>query len=234
MINNKKILAVITARAGSKRLPNKNILDLAGKPLIAWTIQCAKKAKFISKIIVSTDSIKIKDIAEKYGAEVPFIRPKELATDSAKTISVLKHAILFYNNKFDYILLLQPTSPLRETKDIDTAIELLGANTEAIVSVCKTEHSPLWTNVLSEDLSMSNFMINENTNTHFQELPKYYRINGAIYLAKIDYFYQANGFIGNKTKAYIMPKSRSIDIDTDIDFEYCKNILNNEKKDGIL
>ena len=158
MINNNKILAVITARAGSKRLPDKNILDLAGKPLIAWTIEPAKQSKFIDKIIVSTDSIKIKNISEKYGVEVPFIRPKELASDSASSISVLKHAILFYKNKFDYIVLLQPTSPLRKTLDIDNAIKMLGEKTEAIVSVCETEHSPLWTNVLPKDLSMSNFI----------------------------------------------------------------------------
>ena len=226
MINNKKILAVITARAGSKRLPNKNILDLAGKPLIAWTIQHAKRSKFIDKIIVSTDSIKIKDISEKYGAEVPFIRPKELSTDSANSISVLKHAISYYKNKFDYILLLQPTSPLRKTHDIDNAIRLLGINAKAIVSVCETEHSPLWTNVLPKDLSMSNFLKKEYINKRSQDLPKYYRINGAMYIAQIDYFYKYNGFFGNKTKAHIMPQNRSIDIDTDIDYKICKNILN--------
>lgn len=226
MINNKKILAVITARAGSKRLPNKNILDLAGKPLIAWTIQHAKRSKFIDKIIVSTDSIKIKDISEKYGAEVPFIRPKELSTDSANSISVLKHAISYYKNKFDYILLLQPTSPLRKTNDIDNAIRLLGINAKAIVSVCETEHSPLWTNVLPKDLSMSNFLKKEYINKRSQDLPKYYRINGAMYIAQIDYFYKYNGFFGNKTKAHIMPQNRSIDIDTDIDYKICKNILN--------
>ena len=225
MINNNKILAVITARAGSKRLPHKNILDLAGKPLIAWTIEHAKKSKYIDKIIVSTDSVRIKDISEKYGAEVPFIRPKELATDNADLILVLRHVISFYKNKFDYILLLQPTSPLRSTNDINNAIRLLDVNTEAIVSVCETEHSPLWTNVLPKNLSMSNFIKKEYINKRSQDLPKYYRINGALFIAKIGYLNKMNGFFGNKTKAYIMPQNRSIDIDTEIDYDICKNIL---------
>jgi len=225
MYNNKKILAVITARAKSKRLPNKNILDLAGKPLIAWTIDTAKKSKYIDKLIVSTDSEDIKKISEKYGAEVPFLRPDELSNDTADSISVIKHAINFYQGQFNYILLLQPTSPLRTVKDIDNAIEMLNDDTKAIVSVCKTEHSPLWSNTLPDNLSMKNFIRYEIKNKRSQDLPQYYRLNGAIYIAEIDYFYKNNGFIGNNTKAYIMNQKSSIDIDTELDFKLCEILI---------
>ena len=226
MINNKKILAVITARAGSKRLPNKNILNLAGKPLIAWTIDEAKKSKYIDELIVSTDSKKIAEISKYYGAEVPFMRPLELAIDTADSISVLKHSIEFFKNKFDYILLLQPTSPLRTVEDIDKAIITLNNKTKAVVSVCETEHSPLWSNTLPEDLSMKNFIRSEVKNKRSQDLPKYYRLNGAIYIAETKYFYKNNGFLGDKTKAYIMPQQNSVDIDTELDFRFCEILLN--------
>jgi len=226
VINNKKILAVITARAGSKRLPNKNILDLAGKPLIAWTIDEAKKSKYIDELIVSTDSKKIAEISKYYGAEVPFMRPLKLAIDTADSISVLKHSIEFFKNKFDYILLLQPTSPLRTVKDIDKAIIILNNKTKAVVSVCETEHSPLWSNTLPEDLSMKNFIRSEVKNKRSQDLPKYYRLNGAIYIAETKYFYKNNGFLGDKTKAYIMSQQNSVDIDTELDFKFCEILIN--------
>ena len=226
MINNKKILAVITARAGSKRLPNKNILNLAGKPLIAWTIDEAKKSKYIDKLIVSTDSKKIAEISKYYGAEVPFMRPLKLAIDTADSISVLKHSIEFFKNKFDYILLLQPTSPLRTVKDIDKAIIILNNKTKAVVSVCETEHSPLWSNILPEDLSMKNFIRSEIKNKRSQDLPKYYRLNGAIYIAETKYFYKNNGFLGDKTNAYVMSQQNSVDIDTELDFKFCEILIN--------
>jgi len=225
MYNSKKILAVITARAGSKRLPNKNILDLAGKPLIVWTIDEAKKSKYIDRLIVNTDSQQIAEISKQYGAEVPFMRPQELANDNADSISVLKHTIDFFNQEFDYILLLQPTSPLRNVEDIDNAIELLNEKTKAVISVCETQHSPLWSNTLPNDLSMENFIRPEIKNLRSQDLPKYYRLNGAVYIAEIKYFMGNNGFIGNKTKAFIMSQQNSVDIDTELDFKLCEILI---------
>ena len=227
MINKKKILAVITARSGSKRLPNKNILDLAGKPLIAWTIEESKKSKYIDKLIVSTDSSEIAEISTRYKAEVPFIRPKELALDESDSLSVLKHSIKFFEGEYNYILLLQPTSPLRKVKDIDKAIEMLSKKIKAVVSVCETEHSPLWTNTLPKDLSMKNFIRPEIKNKRSQDLPKYYRLNGAIYLSEIDYFIKNNGFFADNTKAYIMSQVSSIDIDVELDFLLVETILKN-------
>lgn len=228
MFKNNKILAIIPARSGSKRLPKKNIQLLAGKPLIAWTIEAALKSKYIDKLIVSTDSLEIKEISEKFGAEIPFIRPKNLSTDTANSVDVIKHAIESYLKEFEYILLLQPTSPLRATDDIDNAIEILEkGNTKAVISVCQTEHSPLWCNTLPKNQSMENFIQPEIIGKRSQDIPSYYRINGAIYLSEIDYFFKNSGFIGASTKAYIMPQERSIDIDSEMDLNIAKVYLNN-------
>lgn len=220
------ILAIIPARGGSKRLPNKNILDIANKPLIAWTIDEAKKSKYIDKLIVSTDSESIVVVSKKFKALVPFIRPDVLSQDTSDTISVLKHAIEFYKNKFDYILLLQPTSPLRTVDDIDAAIKMLKeTKAKAIVSVCETEHSPLWTNTLPKDRSMKDFIKSQYKNVRSQDLPIYYRLNGVIYISEIEYFLKNNGFLGDQTKAYIMSKENSIDIDTELDFIIAETLL---------
>ncbi|MBN2669177.1 MAG: acylneuraminate cytidylyltransferase family protein [Bacteroidales bacterium] len=219
-------MAVITARAGSKRLPNKNELDLAGKPLIAWTVEAAIKSKYIDRCVVSTDSIKLKEISEKFGAEVPFIRPLELAKDTTSSIDVIFHTIDNLKETFDYLILLQPTSPLRTTENIDAAIEAMESS-KALVSVCETEHSPLWTNTLENDLSMANFIKPELIGKRSQDLPKYYRINGAIYIAELKYLQQNNGFLGHETKAFIMSQENSIDIDTAIDFKLSEIIINN-------
>ena len=127
MIKEGKLLALITARGGSKRLPKKNILKLANKPLIAWTIEASLKSPYIDEVIVSTDDVEIAEISRSYGADVPFIRPPELATDNASSIDVLKHAVLTLNNldrHFDYLILLQPTSPLRKATHINEAIKM--------------------------------------------------------------------------------------------------------------
>jgi len=228
MNKNKKVLAIIPARGGSKRLPHKNILDLNGKPLIAWTIEAAKQSKFIDKLIVSTDDDKIAEISMQYGAEVPFIRPKNLASDTASSLDVVLHAIHFFKEKevqFDYVLLLQPTSPLRTNEDIDNAFNLLNDKTKAVVSVCETEHSPLWSNTLPADLSMKDFIKPEIRNMRSQDLPKYYRLNGAVYISDINYMIQNDGFIGDNTKAFIMPIQRSIDVDYKTDFVMCKLLM---------
>ena len=152
MIDNKKILAIIPARGGSKRLPRKNILNLAGKPLIAWTIEAALGSKYIDDVIVSTDDNEISTVAKKYGAKVPFIRPDKFSSNHASSISVVLHAIEFFqkaDERYDYVVLLQPTSPLRTVKNIDESIELLQQKKcDAIVSVCNVDHSPLWCNTM--------------------------------------------------------------------------------------
>ena len=236
MINNKSILAIIPARKGSKRLVGKNMLDLKEKPLIAWTIEEALKSKYIDNIIISSDDENIINFSKQYKEiNVPFIRPKELSTDKANSLDLVLHALNFYRSNyknFDYVMLLQPTSPLRKSKDIDYSIEELSKDVKSVVSVCETEHSPLWSNILPDNKSMKNFLSKEIQNLRSQDLPKYYRLNGAIYISEVEYLVKEKGFLGGQTKAYTMPIERSIDIDTKIDLELCKILLNENNKDN--
>ena len=224
MISGKSVLAIIPARGGSKGLPGKNIKELCDKPLIAWTIEQAKSCSDINRIVVSTDDREIAEVAEKYGAEVPFIRPAELANDIATSIDVIFHAINWLKEYKDYrpeyILLLQPTSPLRTREDIDGAIRMLKEKkAQAVVSVCETDHHPWGSNILPEDGNMKDFIRPDILNKRRQDLPVFHELNGAIYLADTDYLHEYNGFLGPDTFAYKMSKERSVDIDSDLDFK---------------
>lgn len=235
MFNNKKILAIIPARSGSKRLPKKNILNLAGKPLIAWSIEAALDSKYIDSVIVSTDDTQIAKISIEYGAKVPFIRPNELATDVASSVSVVLHAINMLKEKgedYEYIMLLQPTSPLRTTQNIDESIELLmSSNSDALVSVCELEHNPLWSNTLPQDSDFSNFLNYSIVNKRSQDLKQYYRLNGALYLCLTKRLFEEKTlFIKNKIIAYKMSQEQSVDIDNNIDFCLASCLINHKSK----
>jgi len=231
MHNNKTFLAIIPARAGSKRLPDKNILTLSGKPLIAWTIEAGLKSKHLDEVMVSTDGKKIMEISKKYGAEIPFQRPAYLADDNATSIDVVIHTINFYKNdlkrKFDYIVLLQPTSPLRNSTDIDNSIEfLLQKEADAVISVCKTEHSPLWTNILPPNLSMEKFLKEDIKEHQSRDLPDYYRLNGAIYICKTEkVLLEKTLFLNKNIYAFIMEQEKSTDIDTELDFKFAEFLI---------
>ena len=222
-----KILAIIPARGGSKRLPRKNLLELNAKPLIAWSIEAAQKSKYISKTVVTSDDEEILNIAKTYKVDA-IKRPKELASDTATTFDAIKHAIQSSEEIYEYIMLLQPTSPLRDTKHIDEAIELLNAkDADAIISVCEMEHSPLWSNTLDDDLSMKGFLKEEVLNKRSQDLKKYYRINGAIYICKREKLLEEKSFfLKDKIFAYLMDKRVSIDIDEEFDYEICQLLMN--------
>lgn len=221
---NKTFLAIIPARGGSKRLPRKNVLDLCGKPLIAYSIEAGLKSKYISKVVVSSDDEEILQISQNFGADI-IKRPDELASDTATTFDVIEHTIKSLG-KYDYIVLLQATSPLRNEKHIDEAIELLEEkNADAVVSVCEMDHSPLWSNTLPKDESMKNFLRDEILNKRSQDLPKYYRLNGAIYICKTGELLKNKGFFLKKNiYAYKMDKKHSVDIDDEIDFIVAKEI----------
>lgn len=227
MYKNKKILALITARGGSKGVPGKNIRLLAGKPLIAWTIEQAGKGKYIDRLIVSTDDVKIAEVSRKYGAAVPFLRPKKLATDKAKSIDVILHAIKWIekNEKYyDILVLLQPTSPLRLPEDINRAVELLfRKKAGATVSACKVDRP--WMNMLSRNGCIKDFMNPKFKNKNRQEMPDFYRINGALYVADIGYMKRHRGFLGKRTFAYVMPKERSVDIDDELDLLFAESLM---------
>ncbi len=223
------MLGIIPARGGSKGIKNKNIVNLCGKPLMYYTIKEALESKIIDKLIVSTDSEEIAKVAKDFGAEIPFMRPRKLATDNAKGIDVILHAIDWFEsrgNKFDVVLVLQPTSPLRSYEDIVKAVRFFSdKEANAVISVCEAEHHPLWTNTLPEDMRMDNFISEEIRNKNRQELPKYYRLNGAIYLAKWDYIKKYKDWFHHESYAFIMPQERSVDIDTEIDLAVAEYFL---------
>jgi CMP-N,N'-diacetyllegionaminic acid synthase len=232
MINGKSVLAVIPARGGSKGLPRKNIKKLAGRPLISWTIEAGLASKYIDQLIVTTDDEEIARIATEYNATVPFIRPKHLASDSASSYETIIHALDYYSDKgesFYYLLLLQPTSPLRTTQHIDEAFCLLDSkNADSIISVTESEHSPLWSNVLPEDHSMEDFISDTCRQvTRRQDLPKYFRINGAIYIVNIKKMINEKSlFLSTNIFAYIMDRYSSVDIDDLLDFKLAELIIN--------
>ena len=225
MYKNKTFLAIIPARGGSKRLPRKNVLDLNGKPLIAYSIEAGLDSSYIDKVMVTSDDDEILTISKKYGA-VTINRPNELASDIATTFDAIKHTVDNYE-KYDYIVLLQATSPLRDEKHIDEAIELLELKkADAVVSVCKMDHSPLWSNTLSDSLSMTGFLKDEVLNKRSQDLKEYYRLNGAIYICNTKILLKEKGFfIKENSFAYRMDREVSIDIDQDIDLQVASFIL---------
>ena len=225
MYQSKSFLAIIPARGGSKRLPKKNVLDLNGKPLIEWSIEAGLKSKYIDKVVVTSDAAEILDIAESSGVSV-INRPVELASDTATTFDAIKHTINNVNN-YDYIVLLQPTSPLRTAQHIDEAIEILfERSADAVVSVCEVDHSPLWSNTLPNNDNMSNFIRDDVLNKRSQDLEVYYRLNGAIYICDINRLLQEERFLLKENIfAYKMDKSVSIDIDEEIDLKIAQALF---------
>jgi CMP-N,N'-diacetyllegionaminic acid synthase len=228
MYKNKTFLAIIPARGGSKRLPRKNVLDLNGKPLIAYSIEAGLNSKYIDKVIVTSDDAEILAVSKEYGANT-IQRPDELASDTSTTFDAIKHTI---DNcaKYDYIVLLQPTSPLRHKEHINDAIELLESkNADAVVSVCEMDHSPLWSNILDESLSMAGFLQDEVINKRSQDLEKYYRLNGGIYICKTEKLLEGKSFfLNDNIFAYIMDRKSSIDIDEKIDFKFAECLIDDK------
>ena len=224
-----KNIAVITARSGSKGLKDKNIRLLNGKPLMAYSIEAAKQSGCFDCIHVSTDSEEYAQIAIQYGAEVPFLRDEELASDSSDCWDAVRDVLCKYEKRgqrFDRVMLLQPTSPLRTAQDIQNAFSLIEKRgSEAIIGVCEMEHSPLWSNTLPEDGNMKGFQSAEFELPR-QQLPVYYRINGAIYLVNVGFLMRHGNLYDQDSYAYIMPNERSVDIDSIVDFLLVETYLN--------
>lgn len=232
MLGSRKVIALIPARGGSKRLPRKNVLPFGDKPLISWTIEAALRAKFVDEVVVTTDCTEIASVSKKSGASVPFLRPPELATDTATTSSVLEHAITTLGcSSEDIIVLLQPTSPLRTSSDIDSALELLHKRSaNGVVSVCECEHSPIWTGVLPKEGHMGDFLPKELTGVRSQDLPVHYRLNGAIYAFTVHSLLSQKGIhYSVDVYAYVMSQTRSADIDSELDFSIAETLLKKKK-----
>lgn len=223
-----KVLAVVPARAGSKRLPQKNIKPLNGLPLIAHTFEAIKQSEYITATIATSDCPEVLRISEQYKNIYPLKRPAELASDTASSIDVVLHAVEFAKQLgiFDVICLLQPTSPLRTTQDIDSAIALyIEKQARGVVSLTKCQHSPQWTTSLDTDIEFKQF-IKGLTNTRSQDLKEFYQLNGAIYLIERATLLSTKKlFLEDDYYPFIMAEKNSIDIDTEMDFIYASLIL---------
>ncbi len=219
------ILAVIPARGGSKGLLRKNILDLGGKPMIAWTIEASLRSKYITKTVVSSDSDEILAISKEYGASV-LKRPDELSDDTSSSESVVKHAIDGINGEFDLIILLQPTSPLRDSFDIDSAIEkMLNESATALISGFEIDNTVLEAFKEGSDGYIEGISNNSYPFMRRQDLPITYMSNGAIYIIQTNKFLKGNSFYTKKTVMFVMDKVKSLEIDTKEDFNEVKSNL---------
>jgi len=224
------VIAIIPARGESKGIPRKNIRLLAGKPLIVHTIETALKCKLLYRVIVSTDDKKIADISKKHGAEVPFMRPKELALDSTPMEPVLQHAVshIEQNEKshIDIVVLLQPTSPFRKVSDIENCIKKLkNEKADSVVTVCEAEHNPYFVMMKFQNDNLVPFLKTEKPITRRQDAPKVYRLNGAVYAVRRDVLMNENKLFTGNTRAVIMPQERSIDLDSQLDFEFAEFLI---------
>lgn len=224
MINNEKILAIIPARGGSKGVPGKNSRLLHGKPVIAWTIEAAQNAALLDRVIVSSDCKTIIDIARTYNCDIPFVRDAKLAQDHTPMMDVVFDAIDRCPG-YEWTMLLQATSPLRQAEDIENAIRhCIESNAPSCVSVCKAQENPHWMYTIGPNNTMQP-LIKETTATRRQDLPDFYSLNGAIYIARTDWLFHNHQFLSPETVAYIMPAERSVDIDTENDFLYLQLLL---------
>jgi len=232
MYNGKRIVALIPARGGSKGIKGKNIVELCGKPLIEYSIDAAKRSKYIDDVVVSTDSEIIADVARRLGASVPFIRPAHLAEDNSRTIDVVLHAVDFFehnNNYFDSIVLLQPTQPLREPDDIDNGIKLFYLKREDLVSVSMVENHPLLIRTVNENGMLDN-LLDINSTCRRQDMAPYYYVNGSIYINKISMLTPDTSFNDNRLPYFI--NKACVDIDTVADLEYAEFLLKKQEIDG--
>jgi CMP-N,N'-diacetyllegionaminic acid synthase len=213
----KRILSIIPARGGSKGLPRKNIIDLAGKPLIAWTIDASLNSKYITKTVVSSEDKEILDISTEYGAEI-IRRPDNLANDVATSESVVRHAIDYLESvgeQFDIVILLQPTSPLRDSKDIDSAFEIMfDSDAASIISVCEFDNKILKAFIKDSNGFLKGISNNKYPFMRRQDLPSVFMPNGAIYIISSNLFIDLNSFFTDQTSYYLMPIKKSIDIDS--------------------
>lgn len=225
-----KNLAIIPARSGSKGLKHKNIKLLGGIPLMGHTIAAAQKSRQFACVHLSTDSREYAQIGKELGADVSFLRASELASDHAGSWDMARWVLKQFQEQgiyFDTAALLQPTSPLRRAEDITAAYRLFQEKqANMVISVCEMEHSPLWSNTLPEDLSMEQFEDPALSDVPRQELPIYYRMNGAIYIANTKFLFSGKPIYGERSYAYVMDRKHSMDIDDEMDFLTAETVLN--------
>ena len=233
MYKNKKILAVIPARGGSKGVPRKNIIEIGGHPLIKYTIDCGKNSKYLDRVVISTEDLLIKRVAEENGGDVPFLRPKELAEDTSKTIDCIVHAVDTLESmeeEYDYVMVLQNTVPLRKSWHIDEAIEMIvDSNERSLVSISEVDEHPILMRTLNEDKTVRN-LLQMNSTMRRQDFPKFYKVDGAIYIQKLDKDFNLDTSLNDGKLGYVMDKKYTTDIDNYIDIKIVEYYLEKERE----
>jgi CMP-N,N'-diacetyllegionaminic acid synthase len=229
------ILGLIPARGGSKAIPRKNLLPLANKPMVAWTIDAASEAGVFDRLILSTDDAEIAQLGRKLGIEVPFLRPADLATDGSTSVDVCIHALEWLegneNYRPDFIMLLQPTSPLRSATDIRASVELAAVRqANSVVSICEVHHHPSWMKILDNEGHLRNLFAHTSAPTRRQDLFPVFALNGAIYLALRSLVLSERTFVSDGTLGYLMPPERSVDVDRAWDFYLADLILRDRER----
>lgn len=234
MYKDKKILAIIPARGGSKGVPKKNIIEIGGKPLIAYSIHCGLDSKYIDKVFVSTDDREIARVAKTFGGEVPFLRPEELAQDGSKTIDSLVYTVnklKELGETYDYLVLLQPTVPLRKTFHVDEAIEkLLESDFHDLVSVSEVHDHPILMRKIKDNGELEN-LLPLPSSVRRQDFPSVYRVDGAIYIMKLDENFNLNTSPNDGKLSYVMANKYTTDIDTYLDIKIVEYYLEEERKE---
>lgn len=234
MYKEKRILGVVVGRGGSKGIPRKNVRLLGGRPLISYAVVPGKESAYIDRLIVSSDDAEIIEVAKSFGAEAPFVRPAELASDTAKALPVIQHAVQFCEHeegkKYDFIVYLEPTGPLRLAEDIDRAVEkAVDTNADSVVGLMELEDAnPVRVKKIVDD-RIEPFAIPEPEGLRRQDQEKAYLRNGSVYVFKRDSVVDKNSLWGEVSRPYVMPRERSVNIDEESDFLVAEYFL---KKTG--
>ncbi len=235
MISGRRVLAIVPARRGSKGLPLKNIRSLGGMPLLAWPIRAAKASRYIDRVMISTDDAEFARLAQEAGADVPFLRPAALANDTATSLSFIVHALdtlAAAGDRYDWLVLLEPTSPLTETADVDAALETLvakAADADAIVGVAQVIDShPAFVVRLSEDGFLRPYMEPVfGAPSRRQDVEPLYRLDGSLYISDIAALRREGGFYHARSLPFVMPRWKSFEVDELVDFICIEAILEN-------
>lgn len=234
MYKNKTFLAIIPARGGSKGIFKKNIARVNNMPLIQYTIETSKRSKYLDEILVSTDSAEIAKVCESLDVNIPFLRPAHLATDSSKTIDAVIHVIDEFKTikkEYDYIVLLQPTQPLREPCHIDEAITMIiDSKRESLLSITEINEHPILMRTLDDKNLLSN-ILNVNSTVRRQDLPKVYKVNGSIYINQTSAI-SANTSLNDNVLGYLMDKKYDLDIDVTEDLKHFNDLIMQENREN--
>lgn len=229
----KRVLAIITARGGSKGVPRKNIKDLAGKPLIAYTIEAVKASQYLTRCIVSTDDQEIADVSRRFGADIPFVRPAELAQDDSTSVDVVRHAVQWLrDNKgenYDYVMILQPTSPLRTADDIDACIKkIVDTGADSVMAMKElVDYSLKKLKKIIDDKILPYAEDEGKAPSPRHKLEKMYKRNASIFLTKTE-LVMVGDLFGQVSRPHLMPEERSVDINNLVDFDLAEFFLNRQ------